>query len=150
MTIPEAVRLVLQAGAIGDGGEVFLLDMGEPVRILDMANQMVELAGFTPDEIPIEFVGLRPGEKLCEELLRDEEGAEQSGVNGIFLAKLADVDPVAVRHFVAKLEAAADAVDGDAIRRVLGTVAGYKPEDGGVPEVATADAARGDALAVVG
>ena len=74
MSIPEASQLVMQAGAIGNGGEIFVLDMGTPVRILDLAKQMISLAGLKPEvDIPIRFVGLRPGEKLFEELLMDEE-----------------------------------------------------------------------------
>src|SRR6185369_6765786 len=77
MTIPEAAQLILQAAAIGKGGEVFILEMGEPVRITDLARQMIRLSGFEPDEdIEIVFTGLRPGEKMHEELTDEEEVAD--------------------------------------------------------------------------
>ncbi|MEM0965512.1 MAG: nucleoside-diphosphate sugar epimerase/dehydratase [Verrucomicrobiota bacterium] len=79
MTIPEAVGLVLQAAAIGEGGEIFLLDMGKPVKIIDLARQMIQLSGFEPDtEIEIEITGLRPGEKLFEELNYETENSEET------------------------------------------------------------------------
>jgi FlaA1/EpsC-like NDP-sugar epimerase len=72
MTIPEACQLVLEAGAMGNGGEIYIFDMGKPVKIIDLARKMIKLAGFTPDkDIKIQIVGLRPGEKLYEELLND-------------------------------------------------------------------------------
>ena len=93
MTIPEASQLVLQAGAMGNGGEVFLLDMGEPVKIVDLAKNMIRLSGYEPDkDIRIEFTGLRPGEKLYEELLTAEEGTNTTTHKKIFEAALEDVD----------------------------------------------------------
>lgn len=93
MTIPEAARLVLQAGGMGRGGEVFLLDMGEPVKILDLACKMIRLSGLTPyEDIEIKFTGLRPGEKLYEELLTDEEGTSNTANKSIFRAKLQEED----------------------------------------------------------
>ena len=72
MTIPEACQLVLDAGTMGKGGEIFIFDMGQPVKIIDLAKKMIRLAGYTPDkEIEIKIIGLRPGEKLYEELLND-------------------------------------------------------------------------------
>jgi FlaA1/EpsC-like NDP-sugar epimerase len=77
MSIGEAVRLVIQAGAMAQGGEVFLLDMGHPVKIAELARQMIELSGYVPErDVPIQFTGLRPGEKLYEELLIEPEEAE--------------------------------------------------------------------------
>jgi FlaA1/EpsC-like NDP-sugar epimerase len=73
MSIPEAVQLVLQAGLMGGSGEIFVLDMGEPVRIQDLARDMIRLSGFDENEIKITFTGLRPGEKLYEEVLADSE-----------------------------------------------------------------------------
>lgn len=93
MTIPEASQLVLQAGAIAKGGEVFVLDMGEPVKILDMANDLIELSGLVPNkDIKIEFTGLRPGEKLFEELLTAEEGTASTKHEKIFVANLKEVN----------------------------------------------------------
>ncbi|MCL2637214.1 MAG: polysaccharide biosynthesis protein [Oscillospiraceae bacterium] len=88
MTIPEAARLVIQAGAIAKGGEIFILDMGDPVRIVDLAENLIRVAGFIPGvDIKIEFTGLRPGEKLFEELLLDEEGIEKTENDKIYVAK---------------------------------------------------------------
>jgi len=89
MTAQEAVRLVLQAGALGQGGEVFVLDMGEPVKILDLAREFIRLSGYEPDkDIPIVFTGMRPGEKLFEEVLTAEEGTEATNHPKIFKARM--------------------------------------------------------------
>lgn len=93
MTIPEAVALVLQAGAYAKGGEIFILDMGEPVRILDLAKNLIRLSGYVPDkDIMIEFTGLRPGEKLYEELLMDEEGMQDTPNRLIHIGKPIEFD----------------------------------------------------------
>lgn len=93
MTIPEAARLVLQAGSIAKGGEIFVLDMGQPVKIVDLAKQLIQLSGLEPDvDITITYTGLRPGEKLYEELLLSEEGTSQTNHKGIFIAKPSQID----------------------------------------------------------
>jgi FlaA1/EpsC-like NDP-sugar epimerase len=90
MTIPEAARLVLQAAAIGDSGQVLVLDMGEAVRIVDLARQMIRLSGHAPEDIGIVFSGLRPGEKLFEELLADADATLPTPLPRIHLARIAD------------------------------------------------------------
>lgn len=93
MTIPEAVSLVIQAGLFAKGGEIFVLDMGEPVKILDLAENLIRLSGYTPyEDIKIEFTGLRPGEKLYEELLMDEEGMTDTANKMIHIGKPIELD----------------------------------------------------------
>ena len=97
MTIPEAVSLVLQCGAYAKGGEIFILDMGEPVKILDMAKKMIRLSGLVPGkDIEIVFTGLRSGEKLYEELLIDDKNLVKTENKRIFVAQMGEIDPIDV------------------------------------------------------
>lgn len=120
MTIPEAVNLVLQAGAMAKGGEVFVLNMGEAVKIVTLAENVIKFYGLRPYiDIPIEFTGLRPGEKLYEELLMSEEGLVSTKNEKIFIGKQIDVDS---ENFVSDLEnilAAADNNDSDRVVELL-------------------------------
>ena len=129
MTIPEAVRLVLQAAAIGRGGEVFLLDMGEPVKVVDVARQMIRLAGLREGEdVDIQFIGLRPGEKLHEELHTRDEAVHVTRRERILTWDLPAEDEGALRAQVAELERVAEHGDGGAIRRSLAElVPEYRP-----------------------
>lgn len=92
MTISEASRLVIQAGALAKGGEIFVLDMGQPVKIVDLAKNLIKLSGFTEDEIKIEFTGIRPGEKLYEELLNEEEVYPEQIYPKIYIGKSVHVN----------------------------------------------------------
>jgi FlaA1/EpsC-like NDP-sugar epimerase len=95
MTIPEAARLVLQAAAIGESGQVLVLDMGEPVKIVDLARDLIRLSGHSDDEIAIEITGLRPGEKLFEEMLGSHETTEPTPFPVLRIARLRS-DSVAI------------------------------------------------------
>jgi len=104
MTIPEACQLVLEAGAMGNGGEIYIFDMGKPVKIIDLAKKMIRLAGFTPDkEIKIKIIGLRPGEKLFEELLNDTSKTLQTHNEKILIAQDAYDDFETVSEFIQEL-----------------------------------------------
>ncbi|HZK17765.1 MAG TPA: nucleoside-diphosphate sugar epimerase/dehydratase, partial [Clostridia bacterium] len=101
MTIPEAVQLVIQAGAMTRGGEIFVLDMGEPVKILHMAEDLIRLTGLEPyKDIDIKITGIRPGEKLYEELLTDEEGTTATKHKKIFISKNNDVDTEKLEEYI--------------------------------------------------
>ena len=119
MTIPEAVSLVLQAGAYAKGGEIFVLDMGEPMKIVDLAKNLIKLSGYRVDEdIKIEFTGLRPGEKMYEELLMNEEGLTETANKMIFIGKPIDFDDSAFEKQLEKLHQASLDEESD-IREVV-------------------------------
>lgn len=132
MTLPEASQLVIQAGALGRGGEVFVLDMGEPIKVLDLAEELIRLSGFeVSEDIEIKIVGLRPGEKLFEELLTEEEKSGVLGDSGhekIFIAKVEEVDGEKLGKDVRELEVLAREMDSEGIvRKLQEMVPNYQP-----------------------
>lgn len=147
MTIPEASQLVLQAGAIGSGGEIFILDMGEPVRILDLAEDMIRLSGLTPyEDIDIVFTGAKQGEKLFEELEITGEDLVKTRHPKIFIGRIASYSPDRVGDAVRQFQAAVDHADEAAVRRAFNAVL---PEASVVERTAAAasnaDKAKGEA-----
>ena len=135
MTIPEAVSLVLAAGLMAKGGEIFVLDMGEPVKIYDLACNLIKMRGFEPEkDIKIEVVGLRPGEKLYEELLMDEEGLQETANQKIHIGKPIDIDE---ERFLDELDRLIDKADdnmADIRKDIKDICPTYKPRD---PEATT-------------
>ena len=129
MTIPEAVSLVLQAGSYAKGGEIFVLDMGEPVRIMDLAKNMIRLSGLTlGKDIEIKITGLRPGEKLFEELLMDEEGMTETPSKRIFIGHQIDVDEARLMKTLRVMEEAAEKETDDMRLLVESIVPTYRPK----------------------
>ncbi len=125
MTIPEAVSLVLQAGAYAKGGEIFVLDMGEPVKILDLAKNLIKLSGYrVGEDIEIRFTGLRPGEKMYEELLMDEEGLEKTSNKLIYIGKPIEFDEEKFQEQLDQLGKIAKQETGDVrrcVKEIIGT-----------------------------
>jgi FlaA1/EpsC-like NDP-sugar epimerase len=120
MSIPEAAQLVLQAGAMAEGGEIFVLDMGEPIKIIDLARNMITLSGYEPEvDIPIEITGRRRGEKLFEELGSDTEELSKTRHPKIFIGKLHDFPEEKFLEGLAHLQRLSQNADGEAVRRYL-------------------------------
>ena len=116
MTIPEAVQLLIQAGAMGNGGEILMLDMGEPIKILDLAEDLIRLSGLEVDrDIKIEFTGLEPGEKLYEELLTPQEGVTATKHQRIFVAQLEEIEERLLLSQIGELSTLADALHAEGI-----------------------------------
>jgi FlaA1/EpsC-like NDP-sugar epimerase len=123
MTIPEASQLVLQAGALGGGGEIFILDMGRPVKIIDLAEDMIRLSGLTPyEDIDIKFTGIRNGEKLFEELEITGEHLLKTRNPKIFIGKIAPYSRAEVEHIISEFQAAVASKNENAIRRLFNEV----------------------------
>ena len=130
MTIPEAVSLVLQAGAYARGGEIFVLDMGEPVKILDLATNLIKLSGYrVGEDIQIVFTGLRPGEKMYEELLMNEEGLKETANKMIFIGKPIEFDEEVFRSQLVELEREAMDENSDIRAAVEKIVTTYHPAE---------------------
>ncbi|KXS33254.1 MAG: Polysaccharide biosynthesis protein CapD [Candidatus Gallionella acididurans] len=135
MSIPEAAQLVLQAGLMGQGGEIFVLEMGEPVKIVDLAKDLIHLSGFTEDEIKIEFTGLRPGEKLYEELLADNEDTLPTPHHKLRIAQARQADAAWLEQLLKWVSATV--MEDDAVRAALKLwVPEYQPN----PHVSIIDA----------
>jgi FlaA1/EpsC-like NDP-sugar epimerase len=127
MTIPEAVNLVMPAGDMAKGGEIFVLDMGEPVKIVDLAETLIRISGYEPyRDIDITFTGLRPGEKLYEELLMSEEGLRKTSNNKIFIGAPLDIRPQRLFEFLDDLKPIAERNDtAELVARLRGVVPGF-------------------------
>jgi FlaA1/EpsC-like NDP-sugar epimerase len=120
MTVPEAAQLVIQAGSMGNGCDIFVLDMGEPVKIVDVAKDLIKLSGLNPEtDIDIEFVGIRPGEKLHEELFTERETLDATKNERIFLAKAEEVDKKLLETQLSKLIQMARNLDRKGVLRTL-------------------------------
>ena len=127
MTIPEASRLVIQAGGMAKGGEIFILDMGEPVKIVDLAKGLIQLQGLTPDvDVKIVFTGLREGEKMYEELLMDEESTLPTDNHSILISTGQEISYTEVAEKLDELEAALTLTDEEAVHVLEKTVCTYR------------------------
>ena len=131
MSIPEACQLILQAGAMGNGGEIFVLNMGKPIKILDIAEDVIRLSGFEPyEDIEIKFIGLRPGEKLHEELVGEDEEVMVSEHEKIFIIKGNSRQIDRFEEHIEQILACSSTQDKKTIKQLLKklTSFSYKPE----------------------
>jgi FlaA1/EpsC-like NDP-sugar epimerase len=136
MTIPEAVQLVLQAGAIGDNGQVLILDMGEPVKIVDLARDMIGLSGLRyPEDVDIVFTGLRPGEKMYEELFYGNEKTAQKIHEKIFCAEREPIAPATIKRHIADLERASRGSMAEAREAIRSVISEYVNDDVSTPMI---------------
>jgi len=150
MTIPEACQLIMQAGAMGKGGEIFVLDMGEPVKIVDLARDLIRLSGLEPDrDIEIKFSGIRPGEKLFEELTVDEEQVDKTKHPKIFVGRFRVKAMEEIDSALEDLHALTDGADLDAVKRAFKAIVPEyqgvmaRPSVPGGPQASTAEPAPG-------
>jgi FlaA1/EpsC-like NDP-sugar epimerase len=130
MSLSEATQLMLQAGLMGKGGEIMLLDMGEPVRIVDLARDMIRLSGADPDRVAVVFTGLRPGEKLYEEPLASEEATKPTPHPKLFVAQAREASEDAVGQMIAWCERDRVADDAEVRARLKSWIPEYAPPAG--------------------
>ena len=129
MTIPEAAQLVLQAGALAEGGSIYVLDMGEPVKIMDLAKQLIRFYGYEPGvNMEIKIVGLRPGEKLYEEMLMSEEGLKETPNKLIHVGEPIEMDDELFEKQLEMLEKACTSEAKDIKQIVASVVKTYHPD----------------------
>jgi FlaA1/EpsC-like NDP-sugar epimerase len=128
MSIPEAAQLVLQAGLMSEGGEIFVLDMGEPVKIAELAKLMIRLSGSEENDIRIEYTGLRPGEKLYEELLADSESTLPTPHPKLYIARARAASPEQMRDCMCWLKSTENADATEVKARLVGWVPEYQPQ----------------------
>jgi FlaA1/EpsC-like NDP-sugar epimerase len=139
MTIPEACQLTLQAAMMGRGGEIFILDMGEPVKVVDLARDLIKLSGLTPEDIDVVFTGVRSGEKLFEELATDEEHCDKTVHPKIYVGRFKPHAQADVDRAFTELHAASDGSDQRRLRRAFHALV---PEFQGLPEAAPSAEAK--------
>ena len=129
MSIPEASQLILQAGALGDGGEVFILDMGNPIKIVDIANELIRLSGYEPElDIPVTFTGTRPGEKKIEELSLPNENLDKTKHKKIFVLNNMDITDKELSNMILDIKELESSLAGRTPNQVRSLLSNILPE----------------------